>query len=206
MREKWWSCKNYFYQCIIKLLKQYKYYLLVFFLLFLISFITGILTCSNYASDISCDNLINKYLLSYLTKERSYLSFFLMMGVWFLLIALFFVCFTCNAFMSVVDTIILSLISYILGFDVCVITVCLGLAGVIFGILVYAMIGILIMILLVVIMSLATRRLRERRLSCDNVSSGQYIKLYIAFIVLAEIMLFVMSVIMGVIHIFVIVE
>lgn len=206
MKEKWWTFKNYFCQNISKLFKQYKYYLLVFFLIFLVCFITGILTCSEYASSISCDNLINKYLLGYLTKESSYLSFFLMLSVYFILIALFVIFFTRNSFVVIVDGVVLSLVSYVLGFDVCVVILSLGLSGVVFGIFVYGLLGILSLFFLILIISFATRRIREIKLSCDGMSRGEYVKFYSIFIMLAEVVIFIMSILLGIIHIFVIVD
>lgn len=189
-----------------KFLSIYKYYLLVFFVLFLISFVTGIMTCGHYGSDITCDNLINKYLLGYLAKDTSYISFFLMLSVYFLIISLFVSVFTRNVFIVVVDIVAYCITSYILGFDVCVIVISLGLSGVIFGSLVYGLFGILIMLSLALIFSIAIRRFKESKKCRSTLPSATYIKIYLLLILISELLIFIMSIIFGIIHIFVIVE
>lgn len=206
MKEKWCRIKYTIFGEASKLFALYKYYLLVFFIFFLIAFITGIMTCSHYSADITTDNIINVYLLGYLKKDSSYLSFFLMLSVYFLIFSLFIVIFTRNQFISIVQCVIFILFSYILGFDTCVIIITLGLSGIIFGILVYALLSILIIINIIILMSIACKRLKDRKKSCQTFEHSQYVKLYILFIIIGEILLFLLSILFGIIHIFVIVD
>ena len=70
MKEKFSKAKSIIFELASKLIIFYRNYLLVFFVVFLIAFITGIMTCSKYASDISCENLLNKYLYSFLVRDH----------------------------------------------------------------------------------------------------------------------------------------
>ena len=189
-----------------KLIGIYKYYLLVFFIVFLICFITGIMTCVHYASDISCENLINTYLLSYLKKNSSYLTFFLMQGLFYLLISLWFIIFTRNIFFEIVNYVIIIFSSYIFGFDVCIIIITLGLSGVVFGVLIYGVLGILTIFTLLFILSIACKRIRDRKKMCQTHEYSDYKKLYLIFVFLGLLILFVLSILFGIIHIFVIVD
>lgn len=189
-----------------RLLYIYKYYLLIFAIIFLIAFITGIMTCINYSSSISTDKFINIYLLSYLCKDTTYLSYFLMLGLYYLLVTLFVMFFTRNWFVIIVDGILLSLLSYILGFDTCVFVSTLGLSGVIFGVLIYGILMITVMLTIIMIMSIACRRVRDKKNICEMVESSQYFKMYIVFLLLGALILFFHAITLGVIHIFVIVD
>ena len=177
MQEKWGRLRNSFLIQTSKLMGVFKYYLLVFFIFFLIAFVTGVMTCTKYASSVSCDNLINKYLLSYLTKDSSYLTFFLMMSVYYLLITIFSIIFTRNIFVVILDGVVLLLISYILGFDCCIVIVSLGLSGVIFGILVYALLGILSLMAMIFVFCLANKF--TNLLYVNNFHACKYVTLLI---------------------------
>ncbi|MGN0960807.1 MAG: hypothetical protein ACI4PF_01255 [Christensenellales bacterium] len=206
MKEKWGRIKYTILGETGKLFGIYKYYLLVFFIIFLICFITGILTCASYSADISCGNLINKYLHSYLCKDTTYIGFFLMLSLYFLIFTLFITLLTRNVFIIIIDGIIFVFFSYILGFDVCIIVISLGLAGVIFGILIYGLLNILIFINIILIISIACKRVKDRKKMCHTFDNSQYIKIYIFLIVIGEILLFLLSILFGIIHIFVIVD
>lgn len=189
-----------------RLVYEYRYYLIALGLVFLISFITGILTCINYSASISCDKLINTYLLSYLKKDTSYLSYFLMLGLCLLIICIFVILCTQNLFVIILDGLMLSILSYILGFDVCVVIISLGLSGVIFGVLIYGFFQILIVFNVILIMSIAIKRCRTKKKNCDAVSNSEYIKLYLIFVIITLIIIFLHSILFGIIHIFVIVD
>lgn len=191
---------------ISRLVYIHRYYLIIFAIVFLISFITGVMTCVNYSSSISCEKLINIYLLSYLKKDSSYISFFLMHSLYFLIVALFVTVLTRNIFVIIIDGVILSFLSYILGFDVCVVIISLGLSGVIFGVLVYGLLQLCVMLCLIVLMSIASRRVRDKKSVCQIYENSQYVKMYCVFFVLAILILFVLSILFGIIHIFVIVD
>lgn len=144
MKTKLIRIKETILRSICRLFQVYKYYLIVFFIVFLIFFITGIMTCAKYSSDISCGNLINKYMYSFLTRELSYISFFLVSTIFFVLASLIFLLLTNNLFFKILDILILILMSYIWGFDICVIILTLGLAGVFFGAIVLGGFGLII--------------------------------------------------------------
>jgi len=189
-----------------KFLSFYKIYLLVFFIIFLIGFITGIMTCSHYASSITYENLINSYLMSLLTKDSTYLSFFLKLLVWFIIIAIFITTFTKNKLIIVINTIILLLMSYIYGFDLCVIILSFGLAGIVFGILILGLLGIVLFFVLILIVSIATKRFLLNKKTCDPLPNFFYIKLYVMLIAIASLILFILSLLFSIIHIFIIVD
>ena len=63
MKKKYERIRYFLERNTGKLLKCYGGYLLVFFIIFLVGFITGIMTASSYSDDLSCENLINKYLI-----------------------------------------------------------------------------------------------------------------------------------------------
>lgn len=189
-----------------RLIYVYRFYLIVLGIVFLISFITGILTAINYSSLISCDNLINSYLLSYLRKDMTYLTYFLMQGLYVLIIVIFVMLCTQNLFVIIINGGVLSILSYILGFDVCTIIISLGLSGVIFGVLIYGLLQILVMFNIMIIMSIAGKRAHVKKKNCDSVGNSEYIKMYLIFLMLSLVVLFIHSILFGIIHIFVIVD
>ena len=142
MDEKYQRIKNNIINFSSRFLKNYKYYLLVFFILFLIGFLTGIITASDYSKDLTCENLINIYMYSFLKREMTFFSYFLTMALYFAILLLFTTLLVRNKFMIVINTIILVLIAYIFGFDLCILMICLGLAGVILGALFIGLLGI----------------------------------------------------------------
>lgn len=206
MKYKFLKIKDYIINITSKFLSCYKVYLLVFFILFLIAFITGVMTCSNYASSIDCDKFINNYLYAFLCRESSYISFFLILSFYFLVLAILFFFVSCNAFFVVVDTIILILSSYILGFDICVMILSLGLSGIIFGVIVFGVLGILVMIVLMALLSITCKRLKERKNSCETLDKKSYIQMFFVLVLLGVTFLFLFSLLLSIIHIFVIVE
>ena len=99
MREKWLRFKHYFFEYIKRYAKNHKYYIILFVVLFLIAMITGIVTCTQYAEDITCENLINTYLYSFLKKDYTFFSFFLILAIYFFAISLFTIFFINNRFL-----------------------------------------------------------------------------------------------------------
>ena len=164
------------------------------------------MTCSNYASSISCENLINKYMYNLLTRESRYLTFFLIQTAYFVIISLAIIFLTKSYFMVIVDSIILTLMAYIYGFDLCVVVLSLGLAGVIFGIVILGVLGILVFLGLILIISIATKRFLISKKMCDGAPPGYYSKLYVLLIVISVIIIFVLSLLFSIILIFVIVD
>lgn len=202
MKEKFFKFRCNLISLFGKIFNTYKYYIITLVIVFLIAFITGIMTCTEYLDNIDCSNLINKYLLNFLKKESTYIVFFLMLSMYFLIIAIFIILFTRNYFMFIIDYILLALLSYIFGFDICIFIMNLGIAGIFFGILVLGLFGLVIFISLITIISIASKKVRNKDF-CDNKS---YFKLYMIFIFISEFALLLLSLLLGIIHIFVIVD
>lgn len=206
MQERFYRAKNSIITNLSKFILRYRVYLLVFFVIFLISFVTGICTCASYASDITCENLINKYLYSFLCRDLSYFSLFLIYSLYFALVALFIIFLTRNIFISVVDGILLALMAYIFGFDLCVIILSLGLSGIILGILVGGLLGIAIFCLIVLMISIATHRYRTQKRMCGDECDTKYWAIYLTIILIAMLIIFIGCLLFSIIHIFVIVD
>lgn len=206
MKDNWIRFNITLIAQVRKIFEKFKYYLLGFFILFLISFITGVMTCSNYSSIVTCDNLINKYLLDYLMKENTYITFFLALSFFFLCINLFVIFATRNIFIVILDSVVLLFISYILGFDCCILIISLGISGIIFGSIVYGLLCIFALFSLIFVMAISINRYKEKKKNCEIFDNSKYIKLYIFFITLGELLLLLMSILFGIIHIFVIVD
>lgn len=206
MNEYGFRIKNLIFTYANKLLRFCGRYLFVLFVFFLIGFITGIMTSSRYVSDISCDNLINKYLCAFLKKESKYISFFLILSVYYLIVSLFIIIFTRNRFFVVLNVILLTLLSYIFGFDLCIIVTCLGLSGVILGVVFWGLLGVIVFVTLMIITAIACRRCKDRRSACQSFDNSGYIRMYLLFVVIGLIVLFLMVLLFSIIHIFVIVD
>ena len=206
MRTRCNRFKNNFIFFASKFIENNKIYLLVFFIVFLFAFITGILTCSNYASVVTHENIINKHIINLLNKDTTYLGFFLWLSFYFVCYALSVIFLTKNTFFVIVDIIIFSLFSYIFGFDICIIILSFGLAGVIYGTVVLGVLGVLSFIVLTAILSVATKRYFITKKSCDINSPNYYIRLNIGLICIGVLLIFIMSILFSSIHIFVIVE
>ena len=206
MNDRYYRTRSSVISCIVKFLKNYKTYLIIFSIVFLIGIITGILTCMEYSADVTCENLINKYLYNFLINEVNFFSLFLSMGIMLVIVVCLVGILTRNKFFVILDGILLSLMAYVYGFDLCIICNCLGLSGVIFGILFWGVLGVCIFALIIIIFSIACKRVRDYKNSCKSFSNSDYFKLYICITILTLVVLLVMCILFSIIHIFVIVE
>ena len=186
-----------------KLVWQYKYWLLLFVALMLVSIITGIVTCSGYASDLKPDNIINKYLLDFLSNESNFLSFFLIMSVFYIAIILLTIIFSHNKFMLFSSIAVFMFVTYIFAFDFCIIIVTLGLAGIILGILFYFLLGICVFCVYSLILSIISSHVFAR-IKCKY--SRQDWLLFLVLIIASLLILFLLCFLFSLIHIFVIIE
>lgn len=206
MKTKFSRIKYSLCNWISRFLICYRSYLLIFFIIFLIAFVTGIMTCSHYSSSITCENLINKYLYDFLIKDSTCISYFLKLSAYYIIISLCVVLLSKNLFLIIVDCFLIFFMSYIYGFDLCIIILSLGLSGVVLGILILGVLGVLLFLIFMLIVSIATKRYFINKKSCDGVQGSTYFKLYLLLIIVSEIILFVMCQLFSIIHIFVIVE
>lgn len=184
--------------------KKYKNYLLVFFIIFLFGFLTGIFTCSSYASDLSCENLINKYLYNFLCNSSTFLSYFLTITIYFLILCSFTIFCVKNKFLLILDMFVLFLIAYVFGFDLCIVVVCLGLSGIILGIIFLGIFGVLGIFNYLCIMSIVAQNVCAKD-GCKE-EFKCYFKNCLIFVFLAIVILFLSCLFFSIIHIFVIVE
>ena len=191
---------------LLGIINNHKGWLISFGIVFLIAIITGIMTTINYLDIVTYENLINKYLMELLAGKRSYVSFFLLMSFWFLITVSFIITFTKNIFFVVVDFILLAILSYILGFDICIIVMTIGLAGVIYGVLILGVLSILIFSVIIIISSIVCKKYFTTKNACSNENNRQYLAVFLCFVVLGCAIIFVMSFLFSSIRIFVIVE
>lgn len=191
---------------ISKLLKLYSSYLLVFFVFMLIGFITGILTASKYSELIECEHLINKYLYRFLLNDINFLSYFFSVSIILLIIFICIICFTRNKFCIGLNFLLTLIISYIFGFDLYVVFISLGFAGIVLGIIVYSFIGFSIFILIIFIQSFVCKNCIDSKKSCLILSKSDCRKVYLICIFLSFLMIFIWSILFSTIHIFVIVD
>ncbi len=187
----------------VRVIKAYKGFLILFFSLFLLGFVTGIFTAGGYASDLGADSLINEYLYKVLTKDTKSLTYFLILTFYFSLVVVFSSVFTRNIFFVVLDAIIMLLSSYVWGFDITIIFVCLGLSGIVLGFLTYGVIGLLFFLNLSLIFAISSFLSFKRR-NCE-ISGRGLGSLYFSLFVVGEIYLFTIAIVFSLIHIFVIV-
>lgn len=206
MKQMLRNFRDNLYLWFVKLLSVHKGWLCGFFLVFLIGFITGIMTCVNYLDVVTYKNIINKYLISFLTLDSSYLSFFFMMLAWFLMIAVIIWLFTKNFFCVVLNFILLAIMSYVWGFDICIVITTLGLAGILYGVVLLGCIGLLIFINIIIIQSVACKRFCETKNICSQEQKQQYFKIFFVLLFCGALCVFVLSFLFCSIHIFVIVD
>lgn len=181
----------------------YKNYLLVFFIVFLFGFLTGIFTCSQYSSDLTCENLINKYLYNFLCNEMNFFTYFLILSLFFLLISVLTMILIRNKFTVIVNIFAMFLMSYVFGFDLCIIVVCLGLAGIILGILFLGILGVGVFGAYISIMSIVCSQSFRKDTCCTFKSL--FANCFV-FVLIAIILLFFSSLFFSIIHIFVIID
>ena len=92
--------------------------------------------------------------------------------------------FTRNKIFYIINIIIIFLISYIFGFDLCIIVATLGLSGVILGVFTLGLLGILVFITLMIIMSIACKRCKEKYTYCHSYENSTYYKMYLSIIMI----------------------
>ena len=198
-------CENV-WRWFAKVVFNHKGWIFAFAIVFLVGFITGIMTTVNYIDVVTHDNIINKYLIELLTNEGTYLSFFLMMTLWFLIIILLLIWFTKNTFFVVLNFILLAIMAYVWGFDICIVIMTLGLAGVIYGVLVLGLVGVSVFLTIIILMSIVCKKFFITKNICDTHLNKQYFTIFCVFVALGITLLFVMSIVFSTIRIFVIVE
>ena len=203
MKPVFYRIKNSIYHRISQLIKENIRYLVFFFVVFLVGCLVGIFTASKYAADLEPSNLINEYLYSLLTKDMSTITYFLVLSVYFLLINLFVIFLTKNRLMIVIDALLLFFLAYIWGFDICVIFVCLGLAGIILGFICNVLLGLVLFIDICLIWAVVARAIKCERKTYYK--QNEYAKLYTFLLLLGIIILFLISFVFALVHIFVIV-
>lgn len=203
MKPIFYKIKNLSSSQIARLLKEYRWYLIIFFGLFLLGYITGIFTAGRYSGDLSCENLINTYLYSLLTKDTKTITYFIIISVYFLVVSLFFIIFTRNKFMIVIDAILLLLIGYVAGFDICIIFICLGLSGIVLGFISYGVIGLLFFANLCLILSISSKMAMCK--SNTEIRNKGFFKFCFVLILIGALYIFLISFIFSLIHLFVIV-
>lgn len=206
LKEKFLKFNDQIKLSLLKILNYHKGWLVIFFAVFLLSFITGIMTCVHYLDVVTYENLINEYLIKLLTKDSTYLTFFLMMLLWFCVVTIACVLLTKNLFFVIVDFVILGLMAYIWGFDLCIIVMTLGLAGVIYGVLLLGVLGLLIFFVIILVLSVACKKFFITKNICDSEVKRDYFRLFLVLIFCGTAVLFVMSLLFSSIHIFVIVD
>lgn len=203
MSDKWFRIKNNLKSIASRFFVCYKYYLLVFFIAFLIGLLTGIITCSGYAKDLSPSSLINKYLYSFLTKDCTMFSYFLILSVYFILLSLITIFLLKNKVMMIFNIFLLSILAYIFGFDLCIVVICLGLSGVILGVLFIGVLQILVFLIYMCIMAIVANRAISKEKCTDG---KEFWKICLILMCLAIVILFLSVLFFSIIHIFVIVE
>lgn len=204
MEGKFLRIKNNIFSIASRFFRNYKNYLLVFFIIFLFGFLTGIFTCASYASDLEIDNLINRYLYNFLCNDMSYFSYFLTLSIFFLLISIFTILAVRNKFMIIFNSFLLFLMAYVYAFDLCIVIICLGLAGIICGVLFLGVLGIAVFIFYICIFSIVSRRVVAKD-RCENEFKVILVNsLY--FFILGIIALFLSAILFASIHIFVIID
>ncbi len=203
MEGRWQRVKNNIMSIASRFVMDYRNYLLVFFIIFLFGFLTGIFTSASYSSDLEVDNLINKYLYQFICNDISYFSYFLTLAIFFAIICVFTIFFVRNKFMLCINVFLLFLMAYVYAFDLCIVIVCLGLSGVICGVLFLGVLGICVFLLYICIMSIVAKNIvsKDRCLELKMI-----IRNCLYFFVLAIIILFLSSILFAIIHIFVIID
>ena len=180
--------------------------IIVFAFLFLIGFITGIFTAAEYAKDLTCEFLINVYLYSWLIRESTYITFFLTMSVFYLIIVFCVSVFTMNKFLIILFSVFFVLGAYIYGFDICVVFVCLGLSGIVLGAITFGVLGLIITFLIILIFAIASKRCTNKLTKGSFCNNAEYFKVYLILAVISLLLLFLICFVFNIIHIFVIVE
>ncbi len=206
MKDKFYKFRYAILQSFGKLLVMHKVLLCIFCIVFLVCFITGIMTCVSYLDVVSCENLINEYLLKLLQKKSTYLGFFLIMTMWFCVVSFLAIVCTKNWFFVCINFVSMAFFSYVLGFDVCIVVMTLGLAGVIYGVLFIGIGGIILLFLEMLIMSLSCKKFMVTKNVCNRELSWQYWKVFLVFLLLGTAIIFLFSILFSSIHIFIIVD
>lgn len=204
MKPIFYKIKNSISYKISQLIKDNIRYFIFFATVFLVGCLVGVFTASKYAGDLEPSNLINEYLYSMLTKDMSTITYFIVLTVYFIVICLFIILLTRNKLMVFVDSLLLFFLSYIWGFDICVIFVCLGLSGIILGFICNVILGLIFFLNLCLIMSIVSHSLNcERK---PYYKQNEYRKLYAFLVLFGVVVLFLISFVFAIIHIFVIVS
>ena len=196
--------KDKIYRFSVKLIKEYKYYLIIFSIFFLLAFVTGIFTALKYSMDLSVDNFINKALLEFLKHEKGFWGLFFSYYIWLLLICVFVIFFTKNVLCNIMEILAFMLFSYIIGFDLIVMFFSFGIVGIIFAVCIYGLLMLMICLTVILLLSIATKNMKNK---CTDVRACSEIsKLYLLLCVAQGVFLLLFCILLSILHIFVIIE
>lgn len=203
MSEKSFRIKNQLQSILSNYFKLFKWRIILLCIIFIIAFITGILTCIEYSDIVTCENLIDKYLYSFLKNEINFLSYFLTIAIFYLLIN--FICFLCvnSKLFTIINYVIFSLVSYIFGFDLCIIFLSLGLSGIILGVFFRGVVWVLVFFIYILFLATISHYTFSKDRCVDKKS---LFKLYLILSFVALIVLFVSIILFSTIHIFIILD
>lgn len=164
-----------------KFLKRYKLLLCLAFSLLSIGFVFGVLTVTKNSSDIELDHLSDSGLIDLIKGDKTG------MGLFFTHFISFACCFgliiVCNLkpWFSVLGWLVLIVRGYFVGFDITILILTFGIAGIFNVVLVIMPCELLIWCVLGVIFALKSHKNKiEKKYGCYNVN---YSKLYFMFLI-----------------------
>jgi len=202
MGGKFFRIKNGISNICLNFFKEYKFRIIFISLISLIFIITGILTCAQYSDIVTYENLIDKYLFSFLKRDTDFLGYFLTVFVFYLLINFLIIVCSSSKFFVIVCHIILCLACYVFGFDLCIIMLTLGLSGIIYCIL-FRVIWIFVIFNIIILLSVVSFHVFAK----SNCIPKKYLlKLFLILAIVSAIILFLSIFLFSSIHIFIIID
>lgn len=192
---------NILTSCLSRIFKKFKWQILIYGVLLLLSFLTGIFTCVSYLGKVEVSNLINKYIYEFLTRDKSVISYFFTMSIWFALFAICAVVFRKSKFFIFIDIIACMLALYIAGFDIVILCTCLGFFGAVISIISFGIVGMFFYCILILLITMISNR-EFVTSSCNNFDY----KNYFVLVLIGVILQFLIILLFSPIHLFVIVE
>lgn len=137
---------------------RFKTQILMFAILFFISFIIGIIVASKFGDALEFERMANQHFFRLISCEINIWSYFLINIIFFFIGFVFGFLFCSNLFVVILDFIFIFIIGYLLGFDTVVCLINFTFLSRIFFIIFYVLLNIILNILLCALLGIGLKR------------------------------------------------
>lgn len=200
---KGFFCRLYgFYgKSVIRYLKENKFKIILLSIVLIFCLFVGFLTCNKFKGDIEDSNILNIFIVKIISGDISLFSvIILQLLISVVIIAIIYL--LSGSFVGIIiELLLMCLLSYIVGFDICAISIVYEFWGVVYLII---CVPIVLSILLFYILIMIYFIKRQRYCSSCNIACTTYLYYLAIILIFLLILIFSLNVIFFTIRLFIV--